>query len=580
MTPPSRSILGFLLAASAAGAVPILIESGDLQAEINAHPIPSAASSDKYRLPTNQEMTAFRAALQHILDGDLQAAADAAVDANYDVVSYTDNVSSDVFALLREKNSNQHWGGFYAIDLTPERELVVQCPHPLYDGVRVPATDLFFDTNAVGFLLAGTHRNNSPTESNCDGDLGGDPYRISDMAHAPESLFQAAHEVIEAHFDTTVSLSFHGMAEGTDPADVSISNGTPTEFIGNSLSRSLATRMNEILGAAMDSRVAVSHQEPGQDPALSGSTNTQGRVTNGSTEPCQTPALFAIFPERFIHMECDPDVRDGDPANWAFIIQTLNEQVPLFSDPDADLPTGDLVITEILPNPDQVGDGTGEFIELFNHTGAPIDMTNWTIGDRGGNTATFSGIVQPGDLFVVGVSGDLNGGEPGGTPDAVWTDDIGDLTITNTSDAIFILDADGDLVCRVAYEDGDPYGVGVALEIATGNAHPNGQTVDTDYVESLTPFGTDFASPGTRGESQFPLPDCRLDPTLNGNDIELLFPTGRAITYVLWESPDLSGWNLAPGESPVIGDGMAASFLVPADEPANFFRLDFDYVAP
>jgi hypothetical protein len=291
-----------LMSACRLASEPVLQENGDLEAMLDAFPIPSEASPDKYRLPTAPELSSFRAALTHILDGDLQAAADVAVAANYDVVSYTDNVSADVFALLREKNSNRHWGGLYVIDRTPERALVVQCPHPIYDGVRVPCADIFKDTQAVAFLLAGTHRNNSPVESACDGDLEGAPYRISDMAHAPDSIFQAAHEVIEGHFSRSVSLSFHGMAEATDPADVVVSNGTGRTFRGNSLSRVLTARMNQILAAALDPRVAVSHQEPGFDPGLSGSDNTQGRFTNHSPDLCHADAPNAVFPERFIHM--------------------------------------------------------------------------------------------------------------------------------------------------------------------------------------------------------------------------------------------------------------------------------------
>lgn len=569
-----------ILALARLSAEPILNEAGSLQAALENEPIPTAASSDKFALPDEDELAAFRTALKHILEGDLQAAADAAVDANYEVVSFSDTDTADTFALLREKDTNQKWGGLYAIDLTPERTLVVQCPHPLYDGVRVPAADLFIDTNAVAYLQAGTHRNNSPTESGCDGDLGGDPYRISDMAHAPDSLFQAAHEVIEEHFPRTVSLSFHGMADDTDPADLVVSNGTPRVFNGNSLSRDIATRMNEILDADADPREAVSHQEPGEDPALSGSTNTQGRATNGSPEPCTVQAPTAIFPERFIHMECAPNVRSGDPSNWAFVTQTLNELIPLFSDPDPDLPTGDIVITEIMPNPQQVGENTGEYIELFNHTGSPIDIAGWSFVDRGSNRANLSGVIPPGDLFVVGRVADVNGGAPGGATDAIWNEPGATLTLTNTGDTIILFDDNDDPVASVHYGDLDDDD-GLALEISVANAHPNGQTVQGDYAFSATPFGADFGTPGTRGDSRFPLPDPAPTSSISGGDLFIGFTAGLAVTYTLWDSPDLANWNETPGESPIVGDGLEASFdlLLPVD-PARFYRLVHDYAAP
>jgi hypothetical protein len=562
-------------------AAPVLHEAGDLQLLLDSTLIPSEDSPDKYRLPTGGELTAFRKALRHVLAGDLQAAADEALAANYDVISYTDNVSGDVFTLLREKETDRHWGGIYVVDQTPERALVVQCPHPLFDGVRAPSADIFMDTNAFAFLMAGTHRKNSPVESLCDHDPNNDPYRISDMAHAPDSIFQAAHEVIEETIARTVSLSFHGMAQDSDPSNVSISNGTPREFPGNSLSRALAARINEILAGAADPRYAVSHQEPGENPALSGSTNTQGRHTNGSTNPCTEPARLAIFPERFIHMECAPDVRGGDPSNWAFITQTLNELIPLFSDPAPDLPVGDLVITEFMADPAQVGDGTGEYIELFNATGAPITMTNWTLYDTQFNTATFSGVIQPGDLFVVAVSNDINGAAPGGAPDAVWQDASGDFTLTNTGDYVIILDDDGDYVASVIYADGDLFGTGVSFELATGNAHPNGQTQDLHYVASTTPFGTDYGSPGIRGETGFPVIAPTLSAAVSIPDFLITFPTTPAVTYTLWNSPTLGGWQLLGGMPPLIGDGGPGVFTIPLPEDdRHFYRVLSEYAAP
>ena len=100
---------------------------------------------------------------------------------------------------------------------------------------------------SLGWSARYNIRNNSLIESACDGTLGGNPYRISDMAHQPDGLFQAAHEEVEDHHTRTVSLNFHGMGDGSDPADVVVSNGTPRVHHGNSLSRALATRMNEIL---------------------------------------------------------------------------------------------------------------------------------------------------------------------------------------------------------------------------------------------------------------------------------------------------------------------------------------------
>ncbi len=235
-----------------------------------------------------------------------------------------------------------------------------------------------------------------------------------------------------------------------------------------------------------------------------------------------------------------------------------------------------------MADPQQVGDATGEYLELFNQTGNPIDMTGWRIIDRGGNAATFSGVVAPGDLFVVGVSGDLNGGgNPGGAPDAVWTDETGDLTLTNSGEIIGILDANGDLVASTAYE-GSAISPGTSREIHIANGHPSGQTDDTRYSASVTAFGADLGSPGTRGSSTFPLvvPTVEISTSVAPAELSFDFATRPAVTYSLWKSPDLDAWSPVEDLEPWIGDGGGAAFVLPMPgDPSLFYQIRLRYAA-
>ncbi|MDH4069800.1 MAG: lamin tail domain-containing protein, partial [Ignavibacteria bacterium] len=45
-----------------------------------------------------------------------------------------------------------------------------------------------------------------------------------------------------------------------------------------------------------------------------------------------------------------------------------------------------VVINEIMQNPESVGDGDGEWFELFNTGNDPVDIEGWTIRDDGSNT--------------------------------------------------------------------------------------------------------------------------------------------------------------------------------------------------
>jgi len=307
----------------------ILDDSGNFQSFIEAINIPSSSSSDKYSQPNADEMLIFSSVAHNILEGELQAASNLAALIDYDVIHYEDTVSTSTWYTAVQETSGGAggWRGFFWFDPSPGRQVVMESPHPLFDGTRLEAIDVAIDTDSIAFMQSGTHRQNSPLDTPCDGTFGGNPYRISDMAHTTQSYFQMAHKMIHNYHEESLLVSVHGMADSSDPSDVVISNGTGDEIVGTSLSKDIADYMNVLLNA--DPRYAVSHQEPGESPALSGSTNTQGRYTNGSADPCEISAN-ALSPERFIHMEQDPDVRNTPSSNWDFITQTYNDLIPLF----------------------------------------------------------------------------------------------------------------------------------------------------------------------------------------------------------------------------------------------------------
>lgn len=352
-------------------------QSGNLQSYLEGISIPNAASPDKYQQPNADELMIFKNVITNILEHELQAASNLAELVNYDLIIFEDTVSNDTFAVLEEKATNKTWRGSFVVDLSPERRLVTESPHPLFDGTRIQGIDLFINTNSMAFMQSGTHRNNSPIIAPCDGtQSNGDPYLLSDMAHNAESFFQGMHEMIHNYYTDTISLSVHGMAESSDPSNVVISNGTGTTTVNPSLSRNIATRMNEILTAALDSRYAVSHQEPGESPALSGSTNTQGRYSNGSHRPC-TFSISALFPERFIHMEQAPTVRNPPASNWSFVTQTYNELITNFPARTPVTPEDGSLVADFPLNGDllaltgqQDGTATGSVTPVASRTGA------------------------------------------------------------------------------------------------------------------------------------------------------------------------------------------------------------------
>ncbi|MEZ5196045.1 MAG: lamin tail domain-containing protein [Bacteroidales bacterium] len=51
----------------------------------------------------------------------------------------------------------------------------------------------------------------------------------------------------------------------------------------------------------------------------------------------------------------------------------------------------DIIITEVMQNPDSVGDTSGEWFEVYNNTGIAVDMTGWVMKDLGTNSHTIAG---------------------------------------------------------------------------------------------------------------------------------------------------------------------------------------------
>jgi hypothetical protein len=79
-------------------------------------------------------------------------------------------------------------------------------------------------------------------------------------------------------------------------------------------------------------------------------------------------------------------------------------------------PPPPLVINEIMQNPDAVGDDAGEWFEIYNPTGAAVDIDGWTIRDDGIDNHLINNggplLVPAGGYVVLGNNADsgTNGG--------------------------------------------------------------------------------------------------------------------------------------------------------------------------
>lgn len=125
---------------------------------------------------------------------------------------------------------------------------------------------------------------------------------------------------------------------------------------------------------------------------------------------------------------------------------------------------GDLVITELMANPASVSDAQGEWFEIYNRSGATLDLDGLVIRDSGSNSHTISGpvSVNPDSYFVLGRNADssVNGGY-------VADYQYSNFTLGNSSDDI-ILEYNGVVIDSVSYSDDPNFGIpGVSTELTS-----------------------------------------------------------------------------------------------------------------
>jgi hypothetical protein len=145
-------------------------------------------------------------------------------------------------------------------------------------------------------------------------------------------------------------------------------------------------------------------------------------------------------------------------------------------------PPAQLVFSEIMPNPAFSGnaDSLGEWFEVYNPNATAIDMSGWILHDHPGSD-TIEGplVINPGQYLVFASNGDsaTNGGVPVDYAYHYGTSGWG-MSLSNTSDSLFITNANGAVSAMMAYGSSFPYAAGQSAQLRdlTWN-----QSVDTNW---------------------------------------------------------------------------------------------------
>jgi hypothetical protein len=157
---------------------------------------------------------------------------------------------------------------------------------------------------------------------------------------------------------------------------------------------------------------------------------------------------------------------------------------------------GEILISEIMVNPDAVSDANGEWFEIWNATNHDLLLNGLTIKDGGSNkhlvVSTGKLIITANEYWVLARNGDIltNGG-------ALVKYTFQNFTLSNTSDQIIITAPDGTLIDQVSYGAGWPIVSGASMELQPDFLSFGGNDLADHWHQAKLTFGRgDKGSPG------------------------------------------------------------------------------------
>lgn len=175
----------------------------------------------------------------------------------------------------------------------------------------------------------------------------------------------------------------------------------------------------------------------------------------------------------------------SNPANAT--IGTANGGVNVLDD---DAGTGDLVITELMPNPNDFSDTDGEWVEVYNADGAAVNMAGLHIFTAATARCTFTGTLAANAItLAAGIATPASNG----LPNLVTCADP--IILTNTGQTVAVgPPSPGPVIDTTTYAASTP---GASLSLDPGSWTAAGNDSALNFCPGTFPyFSTDLGTPG------------------------------------------------------------------------------------
>jgi hypothetical protein len=317
--------------------------------------MPSAIGTNDYLPPSAPQFAQFRVAVEQLLSNDAAGAATTASSIGYVVVAFTDTTSPAPRLhriLTRHPDSARHWGTIVVAAVPDRPSLVLQSPHPLFDTkTGQQSAWIYRMIGARALFLSGAHRCNSLLPSPCAGTTtvcsgAVEPFRISDPAHNVDHPFQAATLAAISVVPQPVFIQLHGFGKDLGDPDVIMSNGTrsasPVDLV--------AALRDQLLLRDDSLTFKIAHIDSSWS-LLTGTTNVQGRLVNGSIAPCTQSA--SVPSGRFIHIEQAFQRLRNNVSSWSRVGAAIAAVFPPTTSNagNVEIPSSPELLVSAFPNP-------------------------------------------------------------------------------------------------------------------------------------------------------------------------------------------------------------------------------------
>jgi len=196
-------------------------------------------------------------------------------------------------------------------------------------------------------------------------------------------------------------------------------------------------------------------------------------------------------------LDCDDDDADAFPGGTEQPDDLVDQDCDGLVDEGYQV-AGDLLVTELMVNPDRVRDPDGEYIEIENVSATDYTLNGLVLTDDGDDwhqiTSTELIWLAPGEIAVLALNGNFD--DNGGVT-AVY--DYDDVSLSNESDSLYLM-AGAVVLDAVSWDDGDTFpddvGASMTLDPEYHSAEDNDEGRTWCPAPEAWGVATDLGSPG------------------------------------------------------------------------------------